>query len=429
MVDRARVLAPDEVTSLIGLVEGSRSRQIERVQAVESGVRIAAEQVQDTRLQLLESPPPVDLTDVALQVGLTLIFETTILGAVSGLVTNALLRPLLRSERTARVAAIAAVGEVGAAEDAVASAWLRNRRSYPLRSVQSGVAPSQDFQRALSAAEASLANAQRAATDLAVQAERASSTLSRFSRVVGGQEGENVGGAIQAAAAGLQATRKAPSAAADDQTKQQPLQPGAQLQAQAAAWSAGWRLSVHDRHDAFAARARKAKTTLGTALDIEEALDPAGDIGPALEGIRSATTVLVEALIWARLYANELPPSSRFDDLARFASPSSFNSVPRLVKLALQGRSEQDANAIPSDIDSRLRDYWTGRFGDAAMAASDAQLAAAAATGVAPAGLPLSGRTVPGWLQQSAVLRWLSNLNDRYAEADRTFTQMLAGRR
>jgi len=156
------------------------------------------------RLQLLESPPAPDVESLALQVGLTLVFETEILGAISGVAANAFLRPLARAEAGAQRAAAEAAQAVGSAEDAVASSWLRVRRAYPRATVgTSSPLVGERLAANLSTAEKALGNARDNYMRLAVQAERAASTQARFRRLVGGEEAENVGGAIQAAAVGL----------------------------------------------------------------------------------------------------------------------------------------------------------------------------------------------------------------------------------
>jgi len=148
-------------------------------------------------------------------------------------------------------------------------------------------------------------------------------------------------------------------------------------------------------------------------LDIEAVLDPAVDIGVALEGIRASMVPTTEALIWARLYAESLPPSARFSDLERFDPHR--GSPWRTLRSILQGRDYQDALAA-SDINPRLRDYWAGRFGSAAVGTLPS---------VPYPGSPSARPSLPGWLLQSAAMRWLISLNEQYDAAERSFGQLL----
>jgi hypothetical protein len=411
-----RALSPAEVESLVAMIRGSRTRQTERVTAVEAGVRTAAEQVQDVRLQLLEAPPPIDLADLALQVGLTLVFETAILGYISARASRALLSPLARAEQGAQ-RALRQVGERRAQlADEVRSAWLRTRRVYPRAASTSGSsAVAQTLERNVAPALQAMQATERTYLQLAVDAERAASTHARLRSLLG-NEGENVGGAIQAATAGWQAANKAGPGTAP--AGPAALEPGAELQSQAAAWSAGWRAGINDRHDAFEQVARSPECPLKVGQDIASALDPTEDLGAALAGIREATSITVEGIIWSRLYAEKLPAPSRFDDLARFAGPRPVEDTWRMVKGLAQGRGTADA-IVKSDIDGRLRDYLGRRFGPYVEAGDPV---------VAGAKRPSDTNQVWAAMRQSRVLRWLADVNDRYADADRQLTSLLTSR-
>ena len=437
-------LTPAEVATLLGIIEGSRRRQAERLIAVEAGVRLAAEQVQDVRLRLLESPPPLDVSSLLIQVGLTLVFETSILGWISGRAATALLAPLARMERGAaravqRAAARrAAAGRVlpsgqqteaqRAAVDEIRQAWLRSRPGYPRLSTTSP-----QFQKALGQGEASLAAAnlaaQRASQQslqrvllqadreymrLAAQAERVATTHARLRDVLTREGNLNTGGAIQATAAGWLAGRSAGPGMSPTETA---LEPGVMIQQQAAAWVAGWRIMNDDRHDVLAQEVRSPGCSRDDAEDMLGAMDPTEDLGAALEQLREATAITVEALIWAQLVAGGLPRSPRFDDLVRFAPATPTQEALRRLKGILPGGGVAD-DLVKSDLDPRLRDYLSSRF-SSVVEAGDAPL---------PAGSRAAGGEVATAIRQVRVLRWLAALNYRYEDASRQFASILSAR-
>ncbi|SNQ62462.1 hypothetical protein [Candidatus Methanoperedens nitratireducens] len=82
------------------LIHQSAHIQIERLQAFIDGITLAAEQVQDTRLELLEEGPEVDTVSAWADVLLVFVLESTIPGMILTTVAKKMIRPMLKT-RTA----------------------------------------------------------------------------------------------------------------------------------------------------------------------------------------------------------------------------------------------------------------------------------------------------------------------------------------
>ncbi len=87
--------------------------QVERTQALVDGAILAAEQVQDKRLDLLEQGPELTVSEVLFDVFLTMALESSIAGKVLAGITKKLLKPALSSVRVFSVLPKFALSERG----------------------------------------------------------------------------------------------------------------------------------------------------------------------------------------------------------------------------------------------------------------------------------------------------------------------------
>ncbi|HXG95494.1 MAG TPA: hypothetical protein VNJ06_00120 [Gemmatimonadales bacterium] len=95
--------AIEETTALI---RQSAIRQIECAQTIMDGAILAAEQVQDKRLELLEQGPEVSGFDVFIDFALTFILESPLAGKIFQTITTKMLLPRVRANQVAQAKAL-----------------------------------------------------------------------------------------------------------------------------------------------------------------------------------------------------------------------------------------------------------------------------------------------------------------------------------
>jgi hypothetical protein len=110
---------PARMEEAVAFMHHSCAVQMERIQAQLDGVTLAAEQVQDKRIELLERGPEVSGTAVFIEFALTLVLETPLAGRLLHLVTRRIMTPIVRR----RLAV-----PLQTAQDRLRSVALRHRR-------------------------------------------------------------------------------------------------------------------------------------------------------------------------------------------------------------------------------------------------------------------------------------------------------------
>lgn len=97
--ERLARMTQADIEEAVLFVRRSAVQMMERTQAMVDGAVLAAEQVQDQRLDVVETSPEVSTTEVVFDVLFTLAVNSSVAGRLLSNITTRLLRPVLRSSR------------------------------------------------------------------------------------------------------------------------------------------------------------------------------------------------------------------------------------------------------------------------------------------------------------------------------------------
>lgn len=99
-------LAKQQIAEAVAFIRQSAIRQIESAQAIMDGAILAAEQVQDKRLELLEQGPEVTGFDIFMDFALTFILESPLAGKILRSITMTMLVPRVKANIVAKTRAL-----------------------------------------------------------------------------------------------------------------------------------------------------------------------------------------------------------------------------------------------------------------------------------------------------------------------------------
>lgn len=97
-----------QINALVSYIRSSEIHQLERIQLIVDSVILAAEQVQDKRIDLLEQPPEVTGSQLLIDFGITFLLESPIAGIILQNIVRKMALPLARRYIAAREYAIRA---------------------------------------------------------------------------------------------------------------------------------------------------------------------------------------------------------------------------------------------------------------------------------------------------------------------------------
>lgn len=326
------------VEDTVLVLQQSEAIQLARVDAYLDGITLAAEQVQDTRITLLETPPAVSGWEYIGNVALTFAMGTTVFGKVLTAVTQRIFTPVLRQSVVFMALPKSPYGK-DLAKQAKRLAQMNRLRQLDRTSARD---------------QARLASWQK-------QAEAMSAVLQRGAggsglQKLGKTEVELYHASLEAIIRGTDAAKTNLSAAAratrEAIQREKPTperafaagdSAGVTIAASARQYASVTRMGIRLRHARFIHLVRTKQllpADLGIVANLFDwddlKVDEEGDtIAANLTDIRHQYQLLFEALIWARLYG--FSRQSRTPDL--ISNSGKFPGIgPDLVK------------------------YWTGRF-------------------------------------------------------------------
>jgi hypothetical protein len=334
IADQAGRQAVDELVEQVCLhVRQSAAVQEARIDAFLDGAILAAEQVQDVRIAVLEQPAELEGWKFWLDIAITLALESNLAGKLVNQLTKALFTPVVRSN-----ALFLLLPKSQAGQDLVKVA---KARSVPGRK---GASPRYTFDSVLKEGTRKLpGTASKESLKLYGASVRA---------IVNWTADLDFGNAV------AQAANKARESGRP--RRNDPLvvtnSPGVSILTQAQDYARASRLAIRIRHARFEAFVRSEAALPDLATIVEgvdwQALpseDAADTLGPSLAELRSKYALLLEELIWARLHGFALKnPQDR-----------AGAGVPRV-------RADED-QPYP-DVNRQLQNYWFSRFRESVAA-------------------------------------------------------------
>jgi len=316
-------LTPEMVDLLVADLRYQTAYYMEVVQAMMDGTTLGAEQVQDKRLELLESPPAVDASTVLLTVALTLVLEGTVGPAIASYVLRTALRPMTQAMGNAL--------KIKVSKNLTGP--LSDLRLYRQRqaSVSSDDAMYSRFGEVVSTLQSEIRRKVGAATVV----REALNAIGRTS------EGDLVAGAKAVSAVQNLPGGTGLPLGADGS-------PGVVITGAAMAAAARMRLSVTKTHEVMEAELRRPGLTPSQAKKMlsDYRLDDAIDLGVIRDSFQLAT----EAMIWARLLIDE--ETKTFADYRRRGE----------VIPGERGIPYQLTFPPKASVDTRLATYLLGRL-------------------------------------------------------------------
>jgi hypothetical protein len=353
----------DELTEeVVFQVRQSRAVQLARIEAYIDAVVLAAEQVQDTRIRLLEEPVAVSGWEAAGSILLSFALDSTIAGKLLAKAAQVIFTPVLRMNSVFRALPKSADGQrlmdqarrLARMNEPAPPSGRSRGPGLPAQRIYSGRAPSaQTFGAVLQGGAGGQPGLKALGKENVVLYHAWLEAV-----VQGGSSAEkNLTAVAKAMRQAANTVFTAPPPSATDS-------PAVALRAAAYEYASVTRLGVQVQHDRFETLVRGGQLEpagLGAIVDLcaWQELD-----GLALGAMRRDFALLFEAIIWARLYGFKRPLDPRVTN-----------------------------NETYLGIDERLSEYWFARF----------------ATLVAPR----IGLTVPEWWQLSVDQR-LFRLRDYF---------------
>jgi hypothetical protein len=322
----------DELTEEVAFqVRQSRAVQLARVEAYLDAVVLAAEQVQDTRLRLLEEPAAVSGWEAAGSILLSFALDSTIAGKLLAKTAQVIFTPVLRMNSVFRALPKSADGQrlmdqarrLARMNEPTAPFGVARGAGLAAQRIYSGRAPSaQTFAAVLQGGAGGRPGLK------ALGSENVVLYHAWLEAVVNGSSDaeKNLTAVAKAVRQAANTTFTAPPPSAADS-------PPVALRAAAYEYASVTRLGVQIQHDRLETLVRGGQIEpagLGAVVDLcaWQELD-----GLRLSATRRDLALLFEAIIWARLYAFKRP------------------YLPRVT-----------GSHTYLDIDDRLSEYWFGRF-------------------------------------------------------------------
>lgn len=303
------------IEAAVAQIHEAAAVHLERAQVIVDGATLAGEQVQDTRLTLLERDPEVTTHAIILDLFVSLALESTVAGKILGAATRTILKPLLGTRAAFETLPKSAYGLDLLEVNRPSPAWRKETREAASRMVKAILRQDVD------------------SGTFAVYHK----TLAAVAR--GSPETEqNLNALIKVTSeASAQYVKKGLPFSAQDS-------PGVSIRSAAMAFASTNRLDVARRHARFEALARSGALSVNQLASLTDAF-AWDDMPEHLSILRERYKLLYEATMWAKI--------SGFDRVGGHLSYSGTGEL--------------------KGVDPRLLRYWRQRFADAAREARRAK--------------------------------------------------------
>lgn len=325
-------LTPEMVDLAVAELRYQAGFYLEVVQAMMDGVNLAAEQVQDKRLEFLEVGPSTDSDAIIITFVLTLVLEGTVGPAIAAVMTRYALQPIMRG---------------------VANAITAMQKRSSLKQL---LLFRQDAAKKASGAIFSKGLSSPERVDLIVQAQELQKAADALKRDLRGQSGSaksllaSLNVITRFTEGNLVAGTKAGIAASNLPGSSKPLgtedSPGVAVTAAAMADASRLRLTVVATREALEAEIRRPDAKLDDVTKILEDYRIDGQV--ELGQIRDSNQLATEAMIWARLLIN--------------AQTQSFVEYHDRGQAIPGERGTPLPVGFPPSVDQKLSSYLTTRF-------------------------------------------------------------------
>lgn len=308
-------LSQDEKKRFILSIRLSCQWQLARMQALRDGATLAAEQVQDVRLQLLEEGPETDIGQFLVAALVTVALESSVAGLLATTLSSKVLQPLLRTIH-----------------------WSPEFEKEMLA-------------RVLPSSGLSFAKRMNAANVTGFTVRERWLRYEAFVNWLGSSEAQNeLVALMKGTFAGTQTLQP------DKTPLPSSLSAGTSLLAEIQEWSTTHVLAIQQRHALLEAWLVDFTTNGKELQQVTQSLD-SGDITD-LSMIRHNWRLICEACIWSSLYSEQLKlarMSQNFDPMY------GLRQIAESLKDLTQDR-DSSLLAAKTKIDARLIKYWVSTF-------------------------------------------------------------------